>query len=136
MASAPELHRNTRASGPGQSWANFSANGTRERNAESAERMLIEWKKAAFMQDKVGQRFEGRVVGITERGVFVLLLEHHVEGFVRVQALARDWYDRDERGVRLVGRDTGRILRLGDRLSVVVLEVDVLSRRIGLAEIA
>ena len=74
-------------------------------------------------------------MGITERGVFVMLLEHHVEGFVRVQALARDWYDRDERGVKLVGRDTGRVLRLGDKLDVVVLDVDVLSRRISLGEV-
>lgn len=106
-----------------------------ERNAEAAERMLVEWKKAAFMRDRVGGQFEGRVVGITERGIYVMLLAHHVEGFARLQDLARDWYDRDERGVRLVGRDSGRVLKLGDLLRVIVTEVDVLRRRINLAEI-
>jgi ribonuclease R len=106
----------------------------RERNAESAERKLVEWKKAAFMRDFVGDVFDARVTGIAERGIFVLLLDHHVEGFVPFPRLRRDWYDRDERGVRLVGRDTGRVLRLGDELRVRVESVDVFRRRIEMSE--
>ena len=79
-------------------------------------------------------RVVGRITGITERGVFVLLLEHHVEGYVPFPQLARDWYERDETGLRVVGRDTRRVLRLGDPLRVRVAEVDELRRRITLAE--
>jgi ribonuclease R len=105
-----------------------------ERNAEAAERALIEWKKCVFMVDKLGQRFEGRITGIAEFGVFVALVEHHVEGLVRLSALRDDYYERDATGLRLVGRRTRRTLRLGDPLRVRVAEVDVFHRRIGLEE--
>ncbi len=107
---------------------------SRERNAEAAERALVQWKKVAYMRDRVGQTFDGRVTGIAERGIFVMLTDHHVDGFVPFQELRRDWYDRDERGLTLVGRDTGRVLRLGDGLRVVVKEVDILLRRITFTE--
>jgi ribonuclease R len=105
-----------------------------ERNAEAAERAIVAWKKAAFLRDRLGEEMDARITGIAERGLFVLLSEHHVDGFVPFPSLKHDWYDRDARGFALVGRDTRRTLRLGDPLRVVVEEVDMLRRRVTLSE--
>ena len=105
-----------------------------ERNAEAAERAIIAWKKAAFLRDRIGEAFEARITGIAERGLFMLLAEHHVDGFLPFQSMRRDWYERDSRGFTLIGRDSRRTLRLGDSLRVVVDEVDMLRRRITLSE--
>jgi len=105
-----------------------------ERNAEAAERALLQWKKCAFMSSRVGEVFAGRITGITEKGLFVMLMPHHVEGFVTWQGLEEDWYERDQGGLRVVGERTRRVLRLGDPLDVAITEVDMYRRRITLAE--
>lgn len=103
-----------------------------ERRAEDAERELVEWKKVRFMKDKVGEVFNGFVTGVMPFGLFVELEESFVEGLVHISALADDYYLFSEKNHALRGQSTGKVFRLGDRLEVGVVRVDVEARQIDL----
>jgi ribonuclease R len=109
----------------------------RERRASDAERELVQWKKVRFMADKVGDEFEGYVTGVSAFGLFVELIEHFVEGMVHVSTMADDYYRFVERAHLLRGENNGRVYRLGDRVAVQVIRVDMEKRLIdlGLVEI-
>ena len=109
----------------------------RERRANDAERELVQWKKVRFMADKVGDEFEGYITGVTAFGLFIELIEHFVEGMVHVSTMADDYYRFIERQHILRGENTGRVYRLGDRVRVQVVKVDMERRMIdlGLTEI-
>ncbi len=109
----------------------------RERRADDAERELVQWKKVRFMADKVGDEFEGYITGVTAFGLFIELIEHFVEGLVHVSTMADDYYRFQERAHVLRGENAGRIYRLGDKVSVQVIKVDMERRQVdlGLTEI-
>jgi len=109
----------------------------RERRANDAERELVQWKKVRFMADKVGDEFEGYITGVTAFGLYIELVEHFVEGMVHVSTMADDYYRFVERAHILRGENQGRAYRLGDRVSVQVIRVDMERRQIdlGLTEI-
>ena len=109
----------------------------RERRADEAERELVQWKKVRFMADKVGDEFEGYVTGVTAFGLYIELIEHFVEGLVHVSTMADDYYRFVERAHILRGENKGRIYRLGDRVRVQVIKVDMERRQVdlGLVEI-
>jgi ribonuclease R len=109
----------------------------RERRADDAERELVQWKKVRFMADKVGDEFDGYITGVTAFGLFIELIEHFVEGLVHVSTMADDYYRFVERAHILQGENTGRVFRLGDRVTVQVIKVDMERRQIdlGLSEI-
>ena len=96
----------------------------RERTAADAERELMDWRKAEFMADRVGDEFDGVITGVKEYGFYVELEEVFVEGLVHVSTLIGDEYEYQERKHRLVGNRTRRAYRLGDRLRVMVNRVD------------
>jgi ribonuclease R len=104
----------------------------RERRANEAERELVQWKKVRFMADKVGDEFEGYITGVTAFGLFIELVEHFVEGMVHVSTMADDYYRFIERSHVLRGEHTGRTFRLGDRVSVQVIKIDMERRQIDL----
>ena len=109
----------------------------RERRAADAERELVQWKKVRFMADKVGDEFEGYVTGVSAFGLFIELIEHFVEGMVHVSTMADDYYRFVEKAHLLRGERNGRAYRLGDKVRVQVIRVDMERRQIdlGLAEI-
>jgi ribonuclease R len=109
----------------------------RERRADDAERELVQWKKVRFMADKVGDEFEGYVTGVTAFGLYIELVEHFVEGLVHVSTMADDYYRFVERAHILRGENKGRVYRLGDRVRVQVIKVDMERRQVdlGLVEI-
>src|SRR5213078_1408178 len=109
----------------------------RERRANDAERELVQWKKVKFMADKVGDEFDGYITGVAAFGLYIELIEHFVEGMVHVSTMADDYYRFVERAHILRGENTGRVYRLGDRVSVQVIKVDMERRQIdlGLSEI-
>jgi ribonuclease R len=109
----------------------------RERRAADAERELVQWKKVRFMADKVGDEFEGYVTGVSAFGLYIELIEHFVEGMVHVSTMADDYYRFVERAHVLRGETHGRVYRLGDRVTVQVIRVDLERRQIdlGLTEI-
>jgi ribonuclease R len=104
-----------------------------ERRASEAERELVEWKKVRFMADKLGERFTGYVTGVQSFGLFVELQEIYVQGLVHVSSMADDYYRFDERGHALRGENTGKTYRLGDRVGVQVVRVDLERRQVDLA---
>ena len=109
----------------------------RERRANDAERELVQWKKVRFMTDKVGDVFQGYITGVSAFGLFIELVEHFVEGMVHVSTMADDYYRFVERAHVLRGEKNGRVYRLGDRVEVQVIRVDLERRQIdlGLMEI-
>jgi len=109
----------------------------RERRANDAERELVQWKKVRFMADKVGDEFEGYITGVSAFGLFIELVEHFVEGMVHVSTMADDYYRFVERAHVLRGEKNGRVYRLGDKVRVQVIRVDMERRQIdlGLTEI-
>jgi ribonuclease R len=109
----------------------------RERRAADAERELVQWKKVRFMADKVGDEFQGYVTGVSAFGLYIELVEHFVEGMVHVSTMADDYYRFVERAHLLRGEKNGRVYRLGDKVSVQVIRVDMERRQIdlGLTEI-
>lgn len=109
----------------------------RERRADDAERELVQWKKVRFMADKVGDEFDGYVTGVSAFGLFIELIEHFVEGLVHVSTMADDYYRFVERAHLLRGENTGKVYRLGDKVRVQVIKVDMERRQVdlGLVEI-
>jgi ribonuclease R len=108
----------------------------RERLAMEAEREIVALKKAQFMQDKVGEEFDGFVSGVVKFGFFVELAAFFVEGLVPMRTLDDDEYIFHERLHSLVGRTTKRTIRLGDRVRVCVDAVDVERRTIDFSLVA
>jgi ribonuclease R len=103
-----------------------------ERRANDAERELVQWKKVRFMADKVGDEFEGFIIGVAPFGLFVELIEHFVEGLVHISTMADDYYRYDERGHALKGEHTEKLYRLGDRVKVQVTRIDMERRQVEL----
>jgi ribonuclease R len=108
-----------------------------ERRADDAERELVQWKKVRFMADKVGDEFEGYITGVSAYGLYIELIEHFVEGMVHVSTMADDYYRYVEKAHILHGENRGKVYRLGDRVSVQVIRVDMERRQVdlGLTEI-
>jgi len=104
----------------------------RERRAAEAEREILQWKKVRFMADKVGDVFEGYITGVAPFGMFVELVEHYVEGLVHVSTMADDYYRFREQSHALFGENTKKTYRLGDRVSVQIIRVDMERRQIDL----
>jgi ribonuclease R len=96
-----------------------------ERRAVSAERAAMDRYMAAYMADRVGAEFAGRIAGVTRFGLFVELDESGANGLIPIKTLGEEYFDHDEAGQALVGRRTGLTWRLGDRLRVRLREADV-----------
>jgi ribonuclease R len=103
-----------------------------ERRADDAERELLQWKKVKFMADKVGDEFEGYVTGVAPFGLFIELVEHFVEGMVHVSTMADDYYRFVESAHLLRGENTQKVYRLGDKVGVQVIRVNMETRQIDL----
>ena len=97
-----------------------------ERRAEEAERETDKMKKAEYMEDHVGERYEGVISGITQWGIYVEL-PNTVEGLVHVSTLAGDFFYYNEETYEMVGRDTGKTYKLGQRITVQVKGADRLA---------
>jgi ribonuclease R len=101
-----------------------------ERRAAAAERAAIERYRAALLARSIGRVFGGRISGVAEFGLFVTGAENAAEGLVPISTLAGDYYVRDETGQRLTGRRSGRVFRVGDEVSVRLVEADAIGGRI------
>ena len=104
----------------------------REKRAADAERASIKYKQVEFMQSMLGEEFEGIVSGVTEWGIFVEIIQTKCEGMIRLSDLEDDHYDFDEKGYRVVGRRSKKVITLGDKLNVLVAKTDVDRRTIDL----
>ena len=92
----------------------------REVVAAEAERESIKYKLVEFMQDKVGQEFDGHVSGVTEWGIYVEIEPTKIEGMIPYRTIKSDFFIFDEDHYRAVGRRSHRSIRLGDPLRIRV----------------
>ena len=108
----------------------------REREVSGAERQTQSLFAAIHMRDRIGDRFEGTVSGLSQFGVFVQLDSPFVDGMVKVGDIEKERgeaYQRDETGIRMIGTRTGKTITVGDRVVVEVLGASVPRRQIDLA---
>lgn len=101
-----------------------------ERRADEATRDVTNWLKCFYMQDKIGEVFEGTVAGVTSFGLFVALDGVYVEGLVHVTELGNDYFHFDKARHEMAGERTGVRYRLGDRLTIKVVRVDLETTKI------
>lgn len=93
-----------------------------ERQAASAEQDATDRYIAGFLVDKIGARFTARISSVNTFGLFVRLDKYGADGFVSLNSLEKDFYEIDDAGARLIGRDTGRVYTCGDSVEVVLKE--------------
>jgi ribonuclease R len=104
-----------------------------ERRADEAERELMEWKKVKFMQDRVGEDFDGLIISVTKFGFFVELTDLFVEGLVPLDSLADDRYTYHENTREIIGLRSRKIYSLGQRIRVLVDRIDPVEKKIQFA---
>lgn len=104
----------------------------REVQAEECERELKKLKLLRLLEPELGNTVTGRISAIIERGMFVELVGHHVEGMLRVEDLPGDFYERSDDGFMLVGKKTGKQYRVGGAVDVVVHHIDITRRQLDL----
>jgi len=115
----------------GSTWEDLGLHASMaERRADDATRDVENWLKCWYMQDKVGEAFDGTISGVASFGIFVTLDGLNVDGLVHVTELPRDYFRYDPIHHSLVGERSGRAFRLADRVRVTVARVDLESARI------
>lgn len=100
---------------------------SRERRADEVERETIKLKKIEYMQDHFNEVFTGVISGVTDYGIYVEL-PNTVEGMVRMVDIPGDYYEYIEEEYAVVGKDTGKIYKLGMEVKVMLKDIDRLSR--------
>jgi ribonuclease R len=122
---------NARYQPGGGSWAELGLHcSTTERRADDATRDVTNWLKCYFMQDKVGETYEGTISGVTSFGLFVTLDELHIDGLVHVTELGRDYFHFDAGRHAMIGERSGRVFQLAGRVRVKVARVDLETTKI------
>lgn len=130
------VHRAIKAAVKGETYKakDWEALGTHcsmtERRADDASRDVTNWLKCYYMQDKVGEIFDGTVSGVTSFGVFVALDDAYVEGLLHVTELGNDYFHYDKAHHSMVGERTNEQYRLGDRVTIKVARVDLETTKI------
>ncbi len=104
-----------------------------ERRADDAERELMEWKKAKFMQDRIGEDFDGLITSVTKFGFFVELTDMFVEGLVPLNTLTDDYYTYHENTRQIIGQRSRKTYSLGQRIRVLVDRIDPVEKKIQFA---
>jgi ribonuclease R len=104
-----------------------------ERRADDAERELMEWKKVKFMQDRVGEDFDGLITSVTKFGFFVELTDLFVEGLVPLNTLIDDRYTYHENTREIIGQRSRKTYSLGQRIRVLVDRIDPVEKKIQFA---
>jgi ribonuclease R len=101
-----------------------------ERRAAEAERELVEWKKAKFMENRLGDEFDGLIISATRFGLFVELADLFVEGLIPIDTLPGDRYTYHENVRKIIGQRTRRQFSIGDRVGVILDRADPLERKL------
>ena len=101
-----------------------------EKNAVNAERLSVKLKQIEYLKSKLGEEFHGVVSGITHFGIFIELSQTLAEGLIRLRDMNDDYYVFDEKNYSILGKRTGRKIRLGDKVNVKLVRVDQEKREI------
>jgi ribonuclease R len=106
-----------------------------ERRADEAERGLMEWKKVKFMQERIGEEFDGLIISITKFGFFVELTDLFIEGLVPLNSLNDDRYTYHENTREIIGFRNRKIYRMGQKIRVLADRIDPVEKKIQFAVI-
>jgi ribonuclease R len=113
------------------SWQELGAHcSLTERRADEATRDVEAWLKCYFMRERVGESFTGSISSAVAFGIFVALDDVFVEGLVHVSELGTDYFHFDAAKHQLLGERTGKRFRIGDRVRVRLVRVDIESSKI------
>ena len=102
---------------------------SREVRAQELEYESVKIKKVKYMEDKIGEEYEGFISGVTEYGLYIQL-DNTVEGLIHISKLNDDYYIFEPEQFTLIGENTGRTFKLGDKLKIIVDKVDVFKKEI------
>ena len=100
-----------------------------EQNATKAERASEDIKMAEYMQDKIGEQYDGIISSITSWGMFVQL-DNTVEGLIRLAEINDDYYIYDDMNKQLIGKETKKVYKLGQKVKIEVVFADKQTRKI------
>jgi ribonuclease R len=101
-----------------------------ERRADEAERELMEWKKAKFMEQHLGDEFDGLIVSVTKFGFFVELSDMFIEGLVPIASLQGDYYVFHENTRQIIGQRTRKTFSIGEQVRVLLERIDHMQKRL------
>ncbi len=101
-----------------------------EKRAAEAERASIKYKQVQFMQDHIGDVFEGVISGVSEWGLYVEIVENHCEGMVRMKDLEGDFFVYDEENYCYWGKKTKLKYQLGDKVMVKIKRADLVKKQL------
>ena len=102
----------------------------REQLATKAERDSIKFMQIKFMENHIGEEFDGVISGVTDRGIYVEIIENKCEGMVRIKDVPGDYFFFDDSNHALVGERTKKIYQLGDTVTVTVAKADLIKRHL------
>jgi len=115
----------------GASWSELGVHcSLTERRADDATRDVENWLKCYFMQDRIGEIFDGTISGVTSFGIFVTLDGLNIDGLVHVTELGRDYFHFEPARHSLIGERSGRVFQLAGRVRVAVARVDLEATKI------
>ena len=101
----------------------------REQLASKAERDSIKYMQVKFMQDKIDRRYNALISGVSERGIYVEIIENKCEGLVKISEIEGDYFIYEERSHSIIGKRTSKIYRLGDSVKVILKKTDLVKRQ-------
>ena len=101
-----------------------------EQKATNAERDSTKYFQVLFMQDGVGKDFKGVVSGVTEWGLYIEIIENKCEGMIKLKEIRNDYYYFDEANFRVIGQNSGKIINLGDELTIKVVRADLMRKQL------
>ena len=90
---------------------------------------MVKIKKAEYMAERIGECYDGVISGVTQWGIYVEL-PNTVEGLIHVSTLPGDYFYYDENAYEMVGRDTGKTYKLGEKIRIQVKDVDRITRTV------
>ena len=101
-----------------------------ERRADEASRSVMSWLKCHYMEQHVGEEFDGTITSVTDFGLFVTLTELYVDGMLHISQLGDDYFVHDAISQSLVGQQHGQRFSLGDQIRIKVMAVHLEDRKI------
>jgi len=101
-----------------------------EKKAADAERASVKYKQAEYLQNNIGEEFNGIISGLTEWGMYVEIIANKCEGMIRLRDLNDDFYVLDEKNYCIIGQRRKKKYQLGDEVTIMVKKVDLGKRQI------
>ena len=103
-----------------------------EINSTKAERESIKFKQTEYMANFINQKFEAVITGVTEWGIYAEIIKTKCEGLIRISSMKDDYYNFDDKKIRIVGKRSKKIYQLGQNINIIVINTDINKRNIDL----